>query len=200
MRLVAEDVAGPAQFCNADASFWDTRVAPRDRAGQRGWSWSMAGPLHAYGCLAIIPVWGQGIRAAGSVPRLGEDSTDVRIVEERWRVSGIIAGLERIGGKNWHGRDEVVRRAWGWIEHGQEREARECDAFFGLSGTERYGVGKGVRPGRTLGQPGYIGEAIWRARGDGHGFTFRRVEGRFTGEADLGAPSNGTQVLGASLT
>jgi len=30
------------------------------------------------------PDWGQGIRAAGSVPRLGEDSTDVRILQERW--------------------------------------------------------------------------------------------------------------------
>ena len=134
------------------------RVAEEDRGTEQGYSAvsSLRQCAHKgrpYGYLGPYPVWGYGFRAAGSVPRVGEDSTHVLIFQEPWRNCGI--------GADWWG--EMAQtwgwagRGWCWMGHGRERVARESDAFFGYGGANRSGLAEVVRPGCALGRQGEIG-------------------------------------------
>ena len=96
VRTFAEGVAGPARICNVGAGFWDTRVAPRGRGGQGDGAGSLsrvfaaAHPCQtAHGRFTNRPYRGAGGGARGSVPRVGEGSTAVRIFQEGWRKCGI---------------------------------------------------------------------------------------------------------------
>ena len=114
VRLLAESVAGPARICNAGAGCWDTKVAPRDRAGQGDGAGSLsrvfaaAHPCQtAHGRFTNRPYRGAGGGARGSVPRVGEGSTFVLIFQEGWRNCGI--------GADWWGRNGAgvgMGRTW----------------------------------------------------------------------------------------
>ena len=146
VRLLAEGVAGPARICNAGAGCWDTKVAPRGRGGQGDGAGSLSRvftatgrpqgtPLRMPGAFPRLRV---GFPAAGPVPGVGEDSTDVRMFQEGWRNCGIGAdwwgemvqtwgrrgscvGLDGSGpGNGWHGRVTFFRvRGSEWVGFGR---------------------------------------------------------------------------------
>ena len=158
--FVAGSVAGPARICNVGAGFWDTRVAPRGRGGQGDGAGSLsrvfaaAHPCQtAHGRFTNRPYRGAGSGARGSVPRVGEGSTDVRIFPEGWRNCGIGADWWGEVAQSWGS----VGRAWGWMGQCRERVAREGDAFFGVLGSEWAGCGRGCAAGVCVGTYGDIG-------------------------------------------
>ena len=140
MRIVAESASGPARFCNARCVFlchrsdtaWQSRTGGAGSAAGGRFSTSQRMP-------GGLPVQGYGLRAAGSVPRVGEGSTHVRMIQGGWRECGVRA--------DWWGEIEqgwgLVGRARGRVGQGRERVAREGDAFFGVRGREWIGVGRG---------------------------------------------------------
>ena len=139
VRTLAEGVAGPARICNVGAGFWDTRVAPRGRGGQGDGAGSLsrvfaaAHPCQtAHGRFTNRPYRGAGGGARGSVPRVGEGSTAVRIFQEGWRKCGIGADWWGEMAQSWG----LVGRERGWMGQGRERVAREGDAFFGVRGRD----------------------------------------------------------------
>ena len=132
------------------AFFCDTEVTPRGRVGQGGGvrgRWPMAGFRRPNGCLAPDPGWGSGFGAAGSVPRVGEDSTYVRSLQGGWRNRGIGDGLV--------GRNEAgVGTRWGvcgvgWVRAGNGWRGR-VTLFLGYGGANRARAGETVPPGGAL--------------------------------------------------
>ena len=161
VHLLAEVIAGPARICNAGAGCRDTKVAPRGRGGQedrgteQGHSAVSSLPQgthkgRPYGCLGPYPVWVWGFRAAGSVPRVGEDSTYVRIFQEGWRKCGMRAV--------WWG--EMVQ-TWGLggscvglDGSGPGNAWRARVTFFRVRGSKWVGFGRGGAAGVCIGAAG----------------------------------------------
>ena len=141
----------------------DTKVAPRDRAGQWARRWPVASFRRSNGCLGPHPVWGQGFRATGSLPRVCEGSTDVRMVQERWRN----CGLGRIGGEKWRRRGDEVGLGWGWMGQGRNGWGGRVTLFSSTG--ERMGPvwARGCGRSKRWGVRGDIGYAKWRTQGDG---------------------------------
>ncbi len=153
----------PRESVMPERVFWDTKVAPRGRGGQGDGAGSLsrvfaaAHPCQtAHGRFVNRPCAGGGAR--GSVLRVGEGSTAVRIFQEGWRNCGIGADWWGEVAQSWGS----VGRAWGWMGQGRERVAREGDAFSGYGGAIESCVGDGVRPGCTSDRPRDTGLALWQ--------------------------------------
>ena len=184
VRLLAEGVASPARICNAGADFWDTSVALRGRGGQGGLSKGHSAvsslpqptrdaPTDAWG----LPRLGVGFPAAGSVPRVGEGSTRVRILQEGWRNCGIGADWWGEMVQTWGRRGSCV----GLDGSGPGNGWHARVTFFRVRGSERVGFGRwgaaGVYRGHWLSNmanarrwPQVQSRARGQAVGEGDGF------------------------------
>ena len=157
VRLVAEGVAGPARICNAGAGCRDTKVAPRGRGGQEDGAgllsrvFAAAHPCQtAHGRFTNRPYRGAGGGAWGSVPRVGEGSTLVRMLQEGWRNYGIGADwwVEMV--QTWGRRGSCV--GLDGSEPGNGWHARVT--FFSGTGSEWVGCGRGCVAGVCVGASG----------------------------------------------
>ena len=142
--FVAGSVGGPVQFCNVRCVLLCHRsdTAWQSRTGGRMVRLAVSSlPSGTHkGCRAptrdaptVLTRWGQGFRAAGSVPRMSDDSTDVRVFQGGRQEFGIgadwwgeMAQMGSIGGMR-------VGRAHSRVG---AREAQQSDAFSGCGGAD----------------------------------------------------------------